>query len=1059
MTQKSFIAVAALIVACFCFTFLTASAETVTFNDSWGNAGFNLINTDASGAEIVFSITQMSIEDFVVDNSTLQMVYIPGVILPNNAGAPNLPGESRYIAIPEGASANVKIVDFRTEVYQDIDLVPASPIQLDTDDSPAVYEKDDIIYSQNAYYPVNPVILSDVKEMRGVDVVILGITPFQYNPVTKELLVYRDLKVEVDFIGGNGHFGEDRLRSRYWDPILKGNLLNYSSLPEVNFNRVPITDDDNCEYVIIIPNDPAFVAWADSIKNWRNQQGIITGVTNLSEIGGNNFTAIENYINNAYNNWDIPPVAVLLLSDYQNSGDTYGITANTYSGNVSDNIYADVNGDNLPDLALARITAQDGSDLETMLGKMFDYERTPPTYAGFYQHPLMACGWQTDRWFTICTEVIYGYFANVHGKTPVRQYAIYSGTPGSIWSSNQNTYMIVNYFGPNGLGYIPSTPQYLTNWGGNAAGMNAALNAGAFILQHRDHGSETGWGEPDYQSNDLDGLTTDMPPFVFSINCLTGKDNYGSETFAEKFHRISHGAVGVTAASGVSYSFVNDTYVWGMYDSMWPDFDPGYGTDDPGPNDLRPAFANAYGKYYLQVSSWPYNTGNKTITYHLFHHHGDAFITIYSDVPQDLTIAHNPAMLGGVNQFTVTADEGSIIALSVDNVIIGIAEGIGAPVSIPIEPQNPGSVVRVTVTKANYYRYISDVTVVPPDGPYIVFDAVEYEETVGNNNGQLNPGETATLTITVENIGVDPANNVDVTLSTNDTYATVTVSNANYGNIPANSTAVVNDAFVIEVDAATPAEHYLSFILTATDGDSTWVSGFSLATLPNIAVTLTPSGLPIQIPANGGNFDFVIQVDNNDPVTVGCDVWTMVTLPNGDEYGPLINVPKTFTANFSGTRDRSQGVPANAPVGNYTYDAYVGDYPDEIWSEDHFDFEKLATDNGGTIVNDWYSAGESFDDFASETIVTVPAEYALHNAYPNPFNPETTISFSLPQASKVTLSVYNLTGQEVARLVDGVVQAGYNSYTWNAKDMSSGVYFYQLKADGFTSVKKCILMK
>ena len=49
---------------------------------------------------------------------------------------------------------------------------------------------------------------------------MLGITPFQYNPVTKELIVYRDIKVEVEFIGGNGHFGADSFRSRWWDPIL-----------------------------------------------------------------------------------------------------------------------------------------------------------------------------------------------------------------------------------------------------------------------------------------------------------------------------------------------------------------------------------------------------------------------------------------------------------------------------------------------------------------------------------------------------------------------------------------------------------------------------------------------------------------------------------------------------------------------------------------------------------------------------------------------------------------------------------------------------------------------
>ena len=68
-----------------------------------------------------------------------------------------------------------------------------------------------------------------------------------------------------------------------------------------------------------------------------------------------------------------------------------------------------------------------------------------------------------------------------------------------------------------------------------------------------------------------------------------------------------NGLLGVIAATEVSYSFVNDTYVWGMWDEMWPNFDPGYGVS--GPDRVLPGFASVYGKYYLEASSWPYNPG------------------------------------------------------------------------------------------------------------------------------------------------------------------------------------------------------------------------------------------------------------------------------------------------------------------------------------------------------------------------------------------------------------------------------------------------------------------
>jgi hypothetical protein len=85
------------------------------------------------------------------------------------------------------------------------------------------------VYAKNAFYPEQPVIVSEITRIRGIDAVMLAITPFQYNPVTKELIVYHDLEVKIDFEGGNGHFGDDRLRNHRWDPLLEDMLLNYTS--------------------------------------------------------------------------------------------------------------------------------------------------------------------------------------------------------------------------------------------------------------------------------------------------------------------------------------------------------------------------------------------------------------------------------------------------------------------------------------------------------------------------------------------------------------------------------------------------------------------------------------------------------------------------------------------------------------------------------------------------------------------------------------------------------------------------------------------------------------
>ncbi|HCV42485.1 MAG TPA: hypothetical protein DGH68_03305, partial [Bacteroidetes bacterium] len=89
--------------------------------------------------------------------------------------------------------------------------------------------------------------------------------------------------------------------------------------------------------------------------------------------------------------------------------------------------------------------------------------------------------------------------------------------------------------------------------------------------------------------------------------------------------------------------------------------------------------------------------------------------------------------------------------------------------------------------------------------------------------------------------------------------------------------------------------------------------------------------------------------------------------------------------------------------------------------------------------------------------------------YPNPFNPTTTIQYALPEQATVTLKVFNLLGQEVATLVDGMQQASYFKVTWDGRNsvgqqVSTGVYFYQLDAKSvsgknFGSIKKMLFIK
>ncbi len=913
--------------------------EKIEYSDSWGKHGFELLRSSDSNVEINYSIRNFSFSDLEVNKENFKKLNLPGTLLPNNEGAPDLPGMSKFIAFPQNARIELNLLDYRIERFQNVNISPAPRIPLETEDGPLEYNRDQKIYNKDEFYPADPIQIGDHTKIRGVDVVMLGITPFQYNPVTEELLVYRDINLEIEFIGGNGHFGEDRLRNRWWDPILKDAIFNSNSLPEINYS-LRSQNRDGAEYLVICPDDADFLAWADSIKTFRQLQGISTMIKTTTEVGGNTTTAIENYVNNAYNNWTTPPAAILLLGDYGTSGNT--IVSPIWDGYcVSDNIYADVNNNDMPDIVFARMTAQNNTHLQTMVTKALDYERNPPTNSDFYNNPITALGWQTERWFQICSETVGGYFLNEQGKSPVRINAIYSGSPGSTWSTATNTSDVVNYFGPSGLGYIPATPAELGGWsGGTGTDVENALNSGAFILQHRDHGSTTGWGEPDFQSSDIDNLTNTDLSFIFSINCLTGKYNLTGECFAEKFHRYTYGgqnsgALGIIAASETSYSFVNDTYVWGMYDNMWPDFMPDYGTT-PDSRGILPAFGNAAGKYFLQQSNWPYNTSNKLVTYHLFHHHGDAFTSVYSEMPQNLTINHNNQLLSGATSFSVTADNGSFIALTVNGEIIGTAEGTGSPVPVSIPAQDPGDVIIVTVTKQNYYRYSGNVDVIPPTGPYVSFNSYTINDPTGNNNGEADYNEDITLDVVLENMGSAAASNVSAILFTTDSYATITDNSQSFGTINAGTTATQNDAYAISIADDIPDQHSISFSLTITGtSDDTWNSNFTITVnapefeIGNITIDDTAGG-------NGNGrldadetADVIITNSNVGSSLSPSAIATLnctsgyITINTGTDNLGQISVGGNINAVFNVTTDPS--TPTGTSV-TFDYDITAGNY-------------------------------------------------------------------------------------------------------------------------------------
>lgn len=291
------------------------------------------------------------------------------------------------------------------------------------------------------------------------------------------------------------------------------------------------------------------------------------------------------------------------------------------------------------------------------------------------------------------------------------------------------------------------------------------------------------------------------------------------------------GAVGVLCPTEVSYSFVNDAFVWGVYDLFDSDFMPTYGPYAAKSDNWMPAFGNVAGKHFLYQTSWPYNDYDKDITYTMFTAHCDAFLRIYTQVPQEMEIIHPEVVLAGLSEVTVTAPNGCTVSLVKENAegeweILAVAEGTGDPMNIEFPAQVPPTQIHIVATGQNYLRYEAVMDVIPADGPYIVFDSKVINDE--NGNGQLDFGETISLDMTLKNVGSENMDAFTATINTESSDITLINTTAEYNSLAPNETQTLENAFTMKVSEDVPDNTNNIFTVTVVNGENSYVSTFSM---------------------------------------------------------------------------------------------------------------------------------------------------------------------------------------------------------------------------------------
>ena len=229
--------------------------------------------------------------------------------------------------------------------------------------------------------------------------------------------------------------------------------------------------------------------------------------------------------------------------------------------------------------------------------------------------------------------------------------------------------------------------------------------------------------------------------------------------------------------------------------------------------------------------------------------------------------------------------------------------------------------------------------------------------------------------------------------------------------------------------------------------------------LTDMSVEMVPSTIPIVIPVGGGSFDFELTITNNSANEVVFDGYIEAILPSGSAFLCLLRPHIVLPSGGSVIRAITQNVPGSAPPGDYVYRLGVGDYGWSEWASDSFPF--VMSGDGDAAAPDplgWNCSGWENESPQTSAAMT-PDTHLLLKASPNPFNPVTEISYSVPDDGMIRLTVFDVTGRQVAVLHSGYHLSGDYIVTFDAGNLTSGVYFVSLTDKHQTETTKILLLK
>jgi hypothetical protein len=447
------------------------------------------LGTDGTGTLVEFNLQSLGVEvSPTAEFSEASSFSMPMESRLAVVGAPDLPVIRRMVRIPETGGIRLEVV---SEETAPLGLYSVAPFQgyPNRDGSVNPYVIKDAIYSSSTLYPEAPVTLESIEILRDLRVAWITYNPVRINPVTGEAVITTSVTVRLINEGS----GENEL-ARVMPTFTRSYLPVYREV--LGFDESERAAGDGC--YLVITSDAGY-AYTQDLIDWKRQKGWQVEFGSVPGIGSTS-AAIDAYIENAFNTWEVPPEWVLIVGNETVVPPPYA------SGTAADNQYGVIGTGVNPSIHVGRLTGGDTENLTYQAWKIHSYESDPYQPASsWFQHGVSIGSTDfQDPWMSYR----YAQIMRAHGMT-VDVYcdnSTYGGTPPTI------------------------------------ANLSAEINGGTSLISYIGHGSITSWVTTGFSNSNVNALTNGrLLPWISSIACNNSEFQGSTLCFSEAW--MSYGSI------------------------------------------------------------------------------------------------------------------------------------------------------------------------------------------------------------------------------------------------------------------------------------------------------------------------------------------------------------------------------------------------------------------------------------------------------------------------------------------------------------------------------------